>query len=94
MSATLSTIIRPAATRRSVACSRLFGACLNSIANYFFRRAAIAHLRELDDRELRDIGLVRSQIEGAVHGFMTSDRVIMASASAFSPTTREAAPWT
>jgi uncharacterized protein YjiS (DUF1127 family) len=30
----------------------------------------MASLRELDDRALRDIGLARSQIEAAVHGFM------------------------
>ena len=42
------------------------------IARYFFRRAAIARLRELDDRALRDIGLTRSQIEAAVHGFTTA----------------------
>jgi len=32
----------------------------------------MASLRELDDRALRDIGLARSQIEAAVHGFMTA----------------------
>jgi uncharacterized protein YjiS (DUF1127 family) len=72
MSATLSTIVRPAVTKRSGAFSRLFSACLDRIARHFVRRAAIACLRELDDRALRDIGLVRSQIETAVHGFTTS----------------------
>jgi uncharacterized protein YjiS (DUF1127 family) len=72
MSATLSTIIRPAVTKRPGAFSRLFSACLDRTARYFVRRAAIACLRELDDRALRDIGLVRSQIEAAVHGFMTA----------------------
>jgi uncharacterized protein YjiS (DUF1127 family) len=76
MSATLSTIVRPAATRRPGAFSRLLNACWEAIAGYFFRRAAIASLRELDDRALRDIGLLRCQIEPAVHGFMTvSDRM-------------------
>jgi uncharacterized protein YjiS (DUF1127 family) len=32
------------------------------------RRAAIRTLRKLDDRELKDIGLHRDQIEAAVHG--------------------------
>jgi uncharacterized protein YjiS (DUF1127 family) len=32
------------------------------------RRAAIKALLERDDRELRDIGIVRSQIEAAVGG--------------------------
>jgi uncharacterized protein YjiS (DUF1127 family) len=72
MSATLSTIIRPALTKGPGAFSRPFSACLDRIAGYFVRRAAIACLRELDDRALRDIGLVRSQIETAVHGFMTA----------------------
>ena len=52
--------------------SRLLSACCEGIARYFVRRAAIASLRELDDRALRDIGLARSQIEAAVHGFITA----------------------
>ncbi|WP_457301005.1 DUF1127 domain-containing protein [Phyllobacterium sp. P5_D12] len=38
---------------------------------YSTHRAAIAHLRELDNSALRDIGLTHSQIDAAVHGFMT-----------------------
>ena len=71
MSATLATIVRPEVTKRPGAFSRLFGACRDGIARYFVRRAAIASLRALDDRVLRDIGLERSQIEGAVHGVIT-----------------------
>ena len=70
MPATLSTIVRPAVTKRADPLSRLFRACCEGIARYFVRRAAMASLHELDDRALRDIGLVRSQIEGAVCGFM------------------------
>ena len=70
MSATLSTIFRPAVTTTPGAFSRLFSACLDRIARYFVRRTAIACLRELDDRELRDIGLTRSQIEAAIYGSM------------------------
>ena len=78
MSATFSTIIRPAVTKRPGAFSRLFSACLDSIARYFVRRAAIACLRGLDDRALRDIGVARSQIEAAVHGFIApSDQARM-----------------
>jgi uncharacterized protein YjiS (DUF1127 family) len=78
MSATLSTIVRPAVTKRASAFSRLFSACWDGIARYFVCRAAIASLRELDDRALRDIGLARSQIEATVHGFMTGpDRARM-----------------
>ena len=37
------------------------------------RRAAIKALRQLDDRELRDIGLSRGQIEAAVCGFARAE---------------------
>ena len=37
-------------------------------------QAAIAHLRSMNDRELEDLGLSRSQIEGAVSGERASDR--------------------
>jgi uncharacterized protein YjiS (DUF1127 family) len=57
-----------------MAFSRLFNTCLNGVAHYFVRRTAIASLYELDDRALRDIGLERSQIEAAVHGFITLSR--------------------
>jgi uncharacterized protein YjiS (DUF1127 family) len=72
MSATLSTILRPAGTKSPGASLRIFNACWEGIARSFVHRAAIASLRELDDRALRDIGLARSQIEAAVHGFMTA----------------------
>jgi uncharacterized protein YjiS (DUF1127 family) len=72
MSATLSTIVRPAVTKRAIAFFRLFSACWDGIVRYFVCRAVSASLRELDDRALRDIGLARSQIEAAVHGFMTA----------------------
>ena len=78
MSATLSTIVQPAVTKRANPLSRLLSACWEGIARYFVRRAAMASLQELDDRGLRDIGLVRSQIEGAVCGFMSlSDQARM-----------------
>jgi uncharacterized protein YjiS (DUF1127 family) len=37
------------------------------------RRAAIKALQKLDDRELRDIGLCRDQIETAVCGFARAE---------------------
>ena len=78
MSAALATIVRPEVTKRPGAFSQLFASCCDAIAGYFVRRAAIATLRELDDRALRDIGLARSQIEAAVHGFITlSDQARM-----------------
>jgi uncharacterized protein YjiS (DUF1127 family) len=78
MSVTLSTIVRPSVRKRPGAFSRLLSAYCDGIAGYFFRRNAIRSLRELDDRALRDIGLARSQIEAAVHGFITpSDQARM-----------------
>jgi len=78
MSATLATIVRLEVTKRRGTFSRLFSACWDGIARYFVHRAAIARLRELDDRALRDIGLSRSQIEAAVDGFITlSDQARM-----------------
>jgi uncharacterized protein YjiS (DUF1127 family) len=71
MSATFSTIVRPAVTNRHGVFSRLLSAFCNGIVAYFVRRAAIKSLGELDDRALRDIGIERSQIEAAVHGFIT-----------------------
>jgi len=70
MSATLSIIVRSAGMKSPGARLRILNACWEGMARYFVRRAAIASLRELDDRALRDIGLVRFQIEAAVHGFM------------------------
>jgi uncharacterized protein YjiS (DUF1127 family) len=78
MSATLSTLIRPAATKDASAFSRLLNARWDGVVRYFVCRTAVATLHELDDRALRDIGLSRSQIEAAVHGFVTlSDRARM-----------------
>ncbi len=71
MSATLATIVRPEVTKRANVFAQIFSACWDGIARHFVRRAAIKSLGELDDRALRDIGLVRSQIEAAVHGFIT-----------------------
>lgn len=71
MSATLSTIFRPAVTTGPSGFSRrLLRAWASDIQHYFVRRAAVKSLREFNDRELRDIGLTRSQIEAAVYGFM------------------------
>jgi uncharacterized protein YjiS (DUF1127 family) len=50
------------------ALSTIIRLCCEAIAAYFARRAAIARLRKLDDRALRDIGIARCQIEAAVHG--------------------------
>ncbi len=71
MSAMLSTIFRPAVTSGPGGFSRrLLRAWASDVQHYFVRRAAAKSLREFNDRELRDIGLSRSQIEAAVYGFM------------------------
>ena len=44
-----------------------------ALAAFLERRSAIRALRERDDRELRDIGIVRSQIEAAVGGAFHPD---------------------
>jgi uncharacterized protein YjiS (DUF1127 family) len=76
MSATLVTAVRPEVAKRPAALakalSKAFSACWYGIARHFARRAAIKALRELDDRALWDIGLLRCQIEGAVYGFVTN----------------------
>jgi uncharacterized protein YjiS (DUF1127 family) len=72
MSATLSTIFRPAVTVRPGRYVRqLFHVWAHDIAHYFARRAALKRLGGLNDRELRDIGLARGQIEAAVYGFIS-----------------------
>jgi len=90
MSASLPTVIQPAATKTLAAFAPLFSACWNRIARYVAHRAAIARLRELDDRALRDIGLARSQIEAAVHGFAIGPGTSGQKPAA----TGEAGPWT
>jgi uncharacterized protein YjiS (DUF1127 family) len=47
---------------------RWTAARVNTLAAYWVRREAIKALRQLDDRELRDIGLARCHIEVAVRG--------------------------
>jgi uncharacterized protein YjiS (DUF1127 family) len=73
MSTTLSTLFQPAVPTRSSGyyVRRLFQAWGRDLAHYFARRAALKHLGELNDRELRDIGLTRGQVEAAVYGFVT-----------------------
>jgi uncharacterized protein YjiS (DUF1127 family) len=66
----MSATVRPELTTPPGAFFRLFNACRDAITRYFVHRAAVARLRELDDRVLRDIGLERSQIKVAVHGFI------------------------
>jgi uncharacterized protein YjiS (DUF1127 family) len=72
MPAMLSTLFQPAITVKPGRYVRqLLYAWAHDIAHYFVRRAALKRLREFSDRELRDIGLSRGQIEAAVYGFIT-----------------------
>jgi uncharacterized protein YjiS (DUF1127 family) len=67
------TVIFSGAARRATADRlggfvRWIGFCAAALAARWERRAAVKVLRERDDRELRDIGLARWQIEAAVGG--------------------------
>ena len=64
---------RPAMSLNSGGFFRRFGIWAQVIVDYLHRRAAIKTLRQMNDRELRDIGLTRSQIEDAVSGFANPD---------------------
>jgi len=71
MSATFSAAARPAVAKRPGTISRICLAVWDAVSGYVVRRNAIATLRELDDRALRDIGIARSEIEAAVQGLIT-----------------------
>ena len=64
---------RPADTTASGGIVRWIGRGAHALAAYCERRAAIRALLQRDDRELRDIGIVRSQIEPAVCGEFSSE---------------------
>jgi len=59
---------QPASQSTPAGLADLFGRWVHGIMVYWARREAIKTLRQMDDRALRDIGIVRSQIETAVHG--------------------------
>jgi uncharacterized protein YjiS (DUF1127 family) len=68
----LSTLLQsPVSVRPGSYVWQLLHAWAGDIAQYFARRAALKHLGEFNDRELRDIGLSRGQIEAAVYGLVT-----------------------
>ena len=70
MSAIVSKIAPPSVTKNPGTLAQLFGSCCDAVVSHFIRRAAIATLRQLDERALQDIGLRRPQIEAAVHGLV------------------------
>ena len=61
---------QPAMSLSSGGFFRRVGIWAHAIAAYLDRRSAIKALQRLDDRELRDIGLVRSHIDQAVWGLV------------------------
>lgn len=63
MSRTAVTSVRGGSMRGVL---RWLAACVDALITYFHRRAVIKTLQQLDDRELRDIGLSRCHIEAAV----------------------------
>ena len=64
---------RPAISLNSGGFLRRFGIWAYALVAYLDRQAAIKALRQMDDRELRDIGLTRSHIEDAVLGIADPD---------------------
>ena len=64
---------QPAISLSSGGSFRRLGNWVHAIAAYLDRRAAVKALRQLDDRELRDIGIIRSHIEDAVRGLANPD---------------------
>jgi uncharacterized protein YjiS (DUF1127 family) len=64
---------RPAISFNSGGFLRRLGTWAHTLAAFLDRRAAMKVLRQMDDRELRDIGLTRSRIEQAVCGVPDPD---------------------
>ena len=63
-----SAAVPPARSSISGGLLRLIRVGSDALVSYWMRREAIKTLRQLDDRALRDIGLSRCHIEGAVIG--------------------------
>ena len=66
MTTIYSTAAQPATSGALADLVRLLGDWANGFATYLVRREAIKALRAMNDRELRDIGISRGHIEGAV----------------------------
>jgi uncharacterized protein YjiS (DUF1127 family) len=61
-----SAAARPSASGGLRGFIRWIGICADRLDAYLARRDGIKALREMDDRQLRDIGLARCHIEAAV----------------------------
>jgi len=68
MTTIYSTASQPATSGALSGFVRLVGDWANGLASYLVRREAVKALRAMNDRELRDIGIHRSNIESAVWG--------------------------
>ncbi|HWU00906.1 MAG TPA: DUF1127 domain-containing protein [Terriglobales bacterium] len=71
-SSTRSTLVPPVATEKPGRFSRIFVACLERVARWADGYAAAVHLHQLEDWALQDVGLVRADIEAAVHGSLST----------------------
>lgn len=71
MSASVSKTAGAAGAKAPGALIELLSASWKALVSHFVHRAAIATLRELDDRALRDIGLRRTEIQAAVYGLVS-----------------------
>ena len=68
MATNSATTVRSATPSESGGFVRWLAGSANNVAAYWVRREAIKALQALDDRRLRDIGLMRCQIKAAVKG--------------------------
>jgi uncharacterized protein YjiS (DUF1127 family) len=75
MSTTYSAPAAWSLTRRRVSLLATLRQCCAAYLGWRAERAAIAHLRAMSDRELRDIGLMRSHVTQAVQD-TTLDRAL------------------
>jgi uncharacterized protein YjiS (DUF1127 family) len=65
---------QPTITGTSGGLLRWIGVLAQALLDHWARRAALEVLSQRDDRELRDIGLLRSQIEAAIGGALNPHR--------------------
>ena len=65
---------QPSSAGTSGGLLRWIGVLAQAMLDHWARRTAIQMLSARDDRELRDIGLMRTQIEAAVGGALNPHR--------------------